>query len=92
MKRLPTEVALLRLTVGFDDVALALPKLPIMTVNELLCGFNSRFVIDTFQADGSDEMAVNADHIDPILGHRTNGPTQPECARLHTFKVAMVHF
>jgi len=38
--------------------------------NELLCGFDGRFVIGAIQINCPDEMAIVADNVNSVLGHR----------------------
>jgi hypothetical protein len=68
MKQPPTEAALIRLAIKLGYHALALPKLDILAVDELLCGFNGRVVVRAIKLDRADKMAIVADDVNPIIG------------------------
>jgi hypothetical protein len=61
---------LLRLGIKLRYVPVALPKLKGVIANELLCGFDGRFVVGAVQIDYLDEMAVAANNVNSVLGHR----------------------
>jgi hypothetical protein len=46
-----------------------MPRFYIVTVKELLCGFNSRAIVRTVQMDRPNELAVYSDNVEPIIGH-----------------------
>ena len=68
MKQPPTEAALIRLAIKLGYHALALPKLDILAVDELLCGFNVRVDVRAIKLDRADKMAIVADDVNPIIG------------------------
>jgi hypothetical protein len=68
MKQPPTEAALIRFAIKLCYHALALPKLDILAVDELLCGFNGRVVVRAIKLDRADKMAIVADDVNPIIG------------------------
>ena len=51
------------------DLAIPLPKLNVMTVDELLGGFDRRLIIGAIEQNGPHEMAVAANDVNPIIGH-----------------------
>ena len=51
------------------DPSLALPKLDVITINELLGVFFRDLVIRTQQRDGPYELAIHADDVGSILWH-----------------------
>jgi hypothetical protein len=57
-------------------VPLSLPKLDIVTINELLGIFFSDVIVGTKKLYRSDEVAVRANDVRPILCHRM--PLLPE--------------
>src|ERR1700687_2215537 len=65
----PTESALLRLVLASRYYQVALPKLNVMAVDELLCGFNRGLVIGAIEQNRPNEMAVAADNVHSIIGH-----------------------
>ena len=58
------------------DFAVALPKLNLVAVNELLGIFLSGVIVGTKKLYRSDEVAVRANDVRPILCHRM--PLLPE--------------
>jgi hypothetical protein len=56
----PTEVALFGLGVERRYLSVALPKLDIVTVDELLCQFNRRFIVGAVDLKCLHEVAVDA--------------------------------
>jgi hypothetical protein len=69
----------------FGDAALALPKLYMVTIHELLGVFFGGVVVGADKLDGPHELAVNTDNASSILGHLT-GPSQVEKRSLHILK------
>jgi hypothetical protein len=64
---------LFRLMLEFGDVALALPKLDMVTIHELLGVFFGGVVVGADKLDRPHELAVNTDNASSVLGHLT-GP------------------
>src|SRR5258708_4189728 len=60
---------LLRLAVKPRNPAVALPKFDVMSVDELLCGFNRSIVAGAIELNRPHEMAVVANDINSIVGH-----------------------
>jgi hypothetical protein len=59
----PAEAALLRLPVKASDLTVALPKLYVMTIDELLGVFCRGLIVRAHKLDCSEEMPVTADNI-----------------------------
>jgi hypothetical protein len=47
----------------------ALPKLNVVTVDELFCRLNRRFVIGAINANRPDEISKRANHVNSIFRH-----------------------
>jgi hypothetical protein len=52
---------------GYD--AVELPELNVVAVDKLFCGFDRGLVIETIKLNCSNEMAIEANDINPVLGH-----------------------
>jgi hypothetical protein len=69
IKEAPTEAALFRLAVKPGYLTVQLPKLNIVSVNQLLGGFDCCVIVIAVENDRSDEMAVPADDVCAVVGH-----------------------
>jgi len=86
-----TEAALLQFATELRYAALALPKLDVVTVNELFGVFLRGVVVGTKNLYHSDEVAVRANDVSSILCHRIW--YHPEVPVLeHKNPIASVHF
>jgi hypothetical protein len=66
------------LAVKFRNAAFPLPKLNIVTVDVLLCGFDCCVIVGALKLDAPHDMAVVAKDINSIIGHqRAFGPGRP---------------
>jgi hypothetical protein len=58
------------------DPAVPMPKLNVVTVDELSCGFDCRIVVGAIEVDCPQEVAVAANDVNSIIGHLR--PLQPQ--------------
>ncbi len=79
------------LLLGFQRryLSILLPKLDIVAVHELLCGFNCRSVVGAIEVYGVPEMAVPADDVGSIIAHVLHPTTRDARSRIAKKQVCL---
>jgi hypothetical protein len=67
--RMSCMAALLRLVLECRYFATELPKLYVVTINELLCAFFRRVVVRALKINRADDVVIISHDVRPILGH-----------------------
>ena len=71
VKRPPTERLLLRFLPECSNLAIKLPGLDIVAIDELFCSLDRCLIIRAIKLDFPEDVAVGAHSVNPVLGPRS---------------------
>lgn len=72
VKRPPTERPLLRFVPECCNLAIKLPELDIVAIDELFCSLDRCMIIGAIKLDFLKDVAVGAHRVNPVLSSRTS--------------------